>query len=100
MSSSTFAPRIIRHLLPKGMVEFAIHEVYHKPDGSIDGITVHARSVRCRSVKELRQWIHDSITRGEDIVCGDLGYQHTIDELRWWSENAELPVLDFQVITT
>ena len=98
MMESTFAPRIVRHLLPTGRIEFAIHEVYHRPDGSIDGVTAHALSIRCPSVDELRSWIQDRILIGEDIVCGDLGYRQTIDDLKWWDENAVLSVLDFEEV--
>ncbi len=96
MRGSYFEPRVVRHRLDDGSEEFAVHDVYFRSSGRIEGMTIHARSVRCGSVAGLHDWILNQISANvESVVCGDLGYEHTIDDLKWWLQKLCDPVIDF-----
>jgi hypothetical protein len=92
-------PRVIRHPLPDGSAEYAVHDVYFGKDGDVITYTEHARSARKGSVAELESWIRSVLSEGKmEVVCGDLGYTHTIDEhLSHWLEHIHDPPIDYQM---
>jgi exonuclease III len=89
-------PRVMRHTLADGSVEYAIHDVYFGKDGSVVTYTEHARSARMSSVAELESWIRALLAEGSVAVeCGDLGYMHSAeDHLRHWLEHIHDPPID------
>ncbi len=91
-------PRVMRHILPNGASEYAVHDVYFGKDGGIVTYTEHARSARKGSVADLEAWIRSVLSAGaQEVICGDLGYTHTAQEhLSHWLEHLHDPPLDYQ----
>jgi hypothetical protein len=90
-------PRVMRHTLPDGRTEYAVHDVYFGRDGGVVTYTEHARSARKGSVAELEAWIRSAIAEGQaEVVCGDLGYTHMAeDHLTHWLEHIHDPPIDY-----
>jgi hypothetical protein len=90
-------PQVMRHAGSNGRVEYALHDVYFAGDGSIISYTVAARSVRRRSVAELEAWVRENLDRArEGIVCGDLGYVHSDEDLALWLHHIHDPPIHYE----
>jgi hypothetical protein len=90
-----FQPRIMRHFHADGSVEYAIHDVYFKSNGSVDGCTAAARSPRTLTVHDLKSWVQNAADRGVPVVCGDLGYTHRPEHFTHWLKHIDHPPLDY-----
>ena len=90
-------PRVMRHFLPGGGHQFAIHEAYFAKDGVVQGYTEHALSARMPSVEELEAWIRSVLPEAASgVVCGDLGYTYDPEDLSHWLEYVRDKLLDYE----
>jgi hypothetical protein len=87
----------MRHVGSDGRVEYAFHDVYFAGDGSVITYTNAARSARRGSVAELEAWVRDNLDRArEGVVCGDLGYVHSDEDLALWLDHIHDPPIQFE----
>jgi hypothetical protein len=94
--SGYFQPRVMRHLLADGSVEYAIHDVYFTSNDSVDGYTGAARSPRTPTVHELKTWVRNAAARGVPVVCGDLGCTHGPEHFTHWLKHVDHPPIDYR----
>lgn len=88
-------PQVMRHRLPNGRFEYAVHEVYFSADGSVVTDTVDALSERKGSVEELAAWLLGKLPEAEEgIVCGDLEYTYGDEDLTLWLAHIHDPPID------
>ena len=96
MSLTFWQPRVLRHRLPDGSAEYAIHEVYFTKDGSVVTCTEDALSDRRSSVADMESWIRLVLSEGKvEIVCGDLGYTYDEENLGHWLLHVHEPPIDY-----
>jgi hypothetical protein len=90
-------PQVMGHVGSDGRVEYAFHDVYFEGDGSVITYTLAARSMRRGSVAKLETWVRDNLERARDgIVCGDLGYVHSDQDLALWLDHIRDPPIQFE----
>ncbi len=87
----------MRHVGSDGRVEYAFHDVYFAGDGLVITYTIAARSVRMGSIADLGNWVRENLDRARDgIVCGDLGYVHSDEDLALWLDHIHDPPIQYQ----
>jgi hypothetical protein len=87
-------PRIMRHKESNGEVWFGIHEVFFGPDDEFCGCTGDALSSRETTVENLKLFLIE-LSKSDDIVSGDLGYNYEKEDVDYWIECCDWPVIDY-----
>ena len=86
-------PRVMKHRMPLGGEQFAVHEVYFDGrDGHIKFYSKDAMSPRETSVDRLKSKLLELLDHDEDeFAPGDLGFMHHKDDIRFWLEFIDFP---------
>src|SRR5262245_45167317 len=96
MSLTFWRPQVMRHSLPGGENEYAIHEVYFAKDGVVHSYTEDALSPRMASVDELDAWIRSVLPEAESgVTCGELGHTYDAEDLTLWLEHVRDQPIDY-----
>lgn len=93
--STHWEPRVMRHRLPSGREEYAIHEVYFE-GGIPSGCTKDALSPRAPTIGALRDRLRHLIACGSrEFVLGDRGLRYDRASLQSWLVTLEQEPIDY-----